>query len=110
LLRRARQSFPGSEHLQARANVCRSDLLFATGGSKTGIEMLRISTRLTSTGVAIVKLEGRIAELSVDLLAGTCWQLLIRQEDLHLDLAGVSFIDSDGIIFLHSLPVHRVVL
>jgi hypothetical protein len=23
-------------------------------------------------------------------------------------LAGVSFIDSDGIIFLHSLPVHRV--
>jgi ABC-type transporter Mla MlaB component len=70
--------------------------------------MLRISTSLTSTGVAIVKLEGRIAEDSVDLLASTCEQLLMKQKELQLDLAGVSFIDSVGIIFLHSLPVHRV--
>ena len=55
-----------------------------------------------------MKLEGRIAEESVGLLASACQQLLIEQTDLRLDLAGVSFIDSNGINLLHSLPVHRV--
>jgi ABC-type transporter Mla MlaB component len=70
--------------------------------------MLRISTSLTSTGIAIVKLVGPIAEESVGLLASTCAQLLIEQRELRLDLAGVSFIDSNGINLLHSLPVRRV--
>jgi ABC-type transporter Mla MlaB component len=70
--------------------------------------MLSISISVASPGVAILLLEGRIADEWVGLLASTCGQLLVEQEQLQLDLFEVSFIDNNGINLLHSLPVHRV--
>jgi anti-anti-sigma regulatory factor len=72
--------------------------------------MLRISVT-ESTGDAVKLLvEGRITGDAVGQLSAACDQALSEGRRLTLDLAGVSFIDRNGVGVFHTLATRHVII
>lgn len=72
--------------------------------------MLRI-TKVQENGSGItLRLEGKIADQWAALLEGECRSVLRRRKVLRLDLAGVDFIDDQGVEVLRSLPCSHMTL
>jgi len=75
--------------------------------------MLRIfpGTASRSTEVTTLKLEGQIRGEWVHELRRVCFEILLKPAGrLVLDLAGVSFIDTDGLELFRQLSTERVTL
>jgi ABC-type transporter Mla MlaB component len=72
--------------------------------------MLRISVLQSSEQVMSLRVEGEVAGRWVEELRKSCEGALSRSVQVALDLAGVSFIDVDGIALLRGLMDRRVVL
>lgn len=65
--------------------------------------MIRITTAPTEHGATRVIVEGRITKGSSVELAGACLEHLAAGAHLVLDLAGVTFADSDGVTLVRNL-------
>jgi anti-anti-sigma regulatory factor len=76
--------------------------------------MLRISQRAAENegGATYLRLEGQITGPWVEELRRVCTETLGNnghsKENLVIDLAGVSFLDADGIVLFHDLAARRV--
>ena len=77
--------------------------------------MLRISQRAAENkgGATYLRLEGQVTGAWVEELRGVCTETLGNNghstEHLVIDLAGVSFLDADGIALFHELAARQVV-
>ena len=69
--------------------------------------MLRISVKESNAEVVTLRLEGKVAEDSVELLASSCAEVLTGPRQLILDFSGVSFVDKRGIELIHKLASSR---
>jgi hypothetical protein len=82
--------------------------------STGGIHMLRISqgTAESETGATYLRLEGQIAGPWVEELRRVCTETSgnngHRKDHIVIDLAGVYFLDADGIALFHELAARRV--
>jgi anti-anti-sigma regulatory factor len=82
--------------------------------AQTGIAMLRISRESTQNegGATFLRLEGQVTGPWVEELRRVCAETLgnpdYSQRHLVIDLAGVSFLDTDGIALCRELAAHRV--
>jgi ABC-type transporter Mla MlaB component len=72
--------------------------------------MLRISQIGVVNGKVIFKLEGSIAGPWVVEVRKVCEQFLSENRELHLDMAGVSFVDTNGTAAISSLKSRGVAL
>ncbi len=72
--------------------------------------MLKISCSKSGDNVQTLRLEGHVSGPWVAELRGVCERLLTQGQPLTLDLAGVSFLDQDGIILLRGLAARHVAL
>jgi ABC-type transporter Mla MlaB component len=72
--------------------------------------MMRISVVQASSQTVILRLEGEVKGSWVPELRQSCEGVLSRGIVLALDLAGVSFIDRDGIALFHTLQDRDVAL
>ena len=72
--------------------------------------MLRISEIGGSNGHMVLKLEGRIVGPWVGELAGASARVLDAGRTLKLDLAGVSYVDREGVKLLVTLEDRSVTL
>jgi len=72
--------------------------------------MLRISEIGGSNGNMVLKLEGRIVGPWVGELAGASGRVLDAARTLKLDLAGVSYVDREGLKLLLTLEDRSVTL
>ena len=72
--------------------------------------MLRISESGGSNGHMLLKLEGRIVGPWVGELAGASHRVLDAGRTLKLDLAGVSYVDREGVKLLLTLEDRSVTL
>ena len=71
--------------------------------------MLRIDV-MERDDRAVLVLEGRVIGAWVEELRRSCRDALRRGTALTLDLAGVSFVDADGVVLLRDLASRRVAL
>jgi anti-anti-sigma factor len=71
--------------------------------------MMRISVVESSSQTVTLRVEGEVKGRWVVELGRACEEALSRDIRLSLDLAGVSFIDSDGINLFRVLMDRRVV-
>jgi ABC-type transporter Mla MlaB component len=71
--------------------------------------MLRIDTTETSDAT-LLTVEGRIVGRWVDAVAQSCSAARARGQSIVLDLAGVSFVEPEGIALLHRLQTEAVAL
>lgn len=65
--------------------------------------MLRITPIHTDAATVTLKLEGRVHDAWVDLLARECERLRRHGKRILLDCAEVSFIDAEGVALLRRL-------
>jgi len=72
--------------------------------------MIRITVVTRERGAARVMVEGRITNISSVELAGVCHEHLAAGVHLVLDLAGVTFADSDGVTLVRELVKSGCVL
>ena len=72
--------------------------------------MLRISESGGSNGHMLLKLEGRIVGPWVGELAGASDRVLDAGRTLKLDLAGVSYVDREGVKLLLTLENRNAIL
>lgn len=72
--------------------------------------ILKISTLETSQAAETLQLEGHLGGPWVDELRRSCDRVLSEGKQLVLDLAGVAFIDHDGVALLRSLKRMNVEL
>jgi anti-anti-sigma regulatory factor len=72
--------------------------------------MMRISPVQTSSQTVTLRLEGEVKGGWVAELRQSCEGVLFKGTELVLDLAGVSFIDQDGIALFHTLQERDVIL
>ncbi len=72
--------------------------------------MLRISLVESPGRTITLRLEGQVTGPWVPELRRSCDRALAGGDGLTLDLAGVSFLDADGITLLRSLADRRVAL
>ena len=72
--------------------------------------MMRISPVQTSSQTVTLRLEGEVKGGWVAELRQSCEAVLCEGTELALDLAGVSFIDQDGIALFHTLQERDVIL
>lgn len=72
--------------------------------------MLRIEKMGEDDGTVILKLEGRIIAQWVPVLEEECQRVLREPKRLILDVAGVRFIDRDGVAVLGKMKGERVQL
>jgi len=72
--------------------------------------MLRISIGEATTDANTLRLEGRVIGPWVGELSRLCRSLLNQSRNITLDLAGVSFVDGDGLALFRDLRVRSVVL
>lgn len=73
-------------------------------------QILKISSLESSGSGKTFRLEGHLGGPSVSELHRSCGQVLLQGRQLTLDLAGVSFIDRDGISLLKELKILDVKL
>jgi hypothetical protein len=76
----------------------------------TGLQphVLKISTLVTSRRRETLRLEGHLGGPSVAELPRCCGGVLSAGKDLRIDLAGVSFVDREGIALLRTLKLAGV--
>ena len=72
--------------------------------------MLKISGLELKDHAPTLRLEGQVIGPWVEELRGMCERLLSQCQPLTLDLAGVSFLDRDGITLLRGLVARHVAL
>ncbi len=72
--------------------------------------MLRIEKVGDDAATVILKLEGRIVAQWVTVLDEECQRVLRRPTPLVLDVAGVTFVDRDGVAMLRKMRNERVQL
>lgn len=72
--------------------------------------MLRISIVQSSTQAVTLRVEGELRGRWVAELGRACEEALSRDTPLSLDLAGVSFIDAEGINLIRALKERHVVV
>jgi hypothetical protein len=72
--------------------------------------MLKISGPESGDHPRTLRLAGQVIGPWVEALRGVCEQLLAEGQPLTLDLAGVSFLDRDGIALLRRLAARHVAL
>jgi ABC-type transporter Mla MlaB component len=72
--------------------------------------MMRISVLESSFQAVTLRVEGEVKGRWVAELGRSCEESLSRNIRLNLDIAGVSFIDSDGISLFRVLMDRQVVL
>lgn len=72
--------------------------------------ILKISTLATSRSSEMLRVEGHLGGPSVGELHRCCGGVLASGRELTLDLAGVSFIDREGIALLRTLKLAGVEL
>lgn len=70
--------------------------------------MLKISALGTQSEHVTLQLEGQVVNDWVEELRRHCEETLSLGVRLTLDLAGVTFVDQNGILFLMSLPSRQV--
>ena len=75
-----------------------------------GSQMLRISVVRSSSQAVTLQIEGDVKGRWVEELRRSCEEALSRGTQLTLDLAGVSFIDLEGIALFRALLNRRVAL
>jgi len=71
-------------------------------------EMLRIEKVGEDAGTVRLKLEGRVVAQWVAALEEECQPVLQRSKRLILDVAGVTFIDRDGVAMLAKMNGKRL--
>ncbi len=74
------------------------------------MRMLKIVPAKGTTGISIVRLEGRVIVPWVEELRQSCEPVLAGGAPLALDLSDVSFVDRDGVELLRSLKKRQVAL
>jgi anti-anti-sigma regulatory factor len=74
------------------------------------LQMMRISVVRTSSQAVTLRLEGEVKGGWVAELRQSCEGVLSEGSELALDLAGVSFINQDGIALIHTLQDRDVIL
>ena len=68
------------------------------------LEVLRVLKTTTEKGrLVVLKVEGRLVERWVNVLATECLGILEQRKQLDLDLTGVSFADDSGVTMLRDL-------
>lgn len=72
--------------------------------------ILKISTLATSRSSETLRVEGHLGGPSVGELHRCCGGVLFSGRELRLDLAGVSFIDREGVALLRTLKLAGVEL
>ena len=72
--------------------------------------MLRISVVRSSSQAVTLYIEGDVKGRWVEELRRSCEEALSRGTQLTLDLAGVSFIDMEGVALFRALQNRRVAL
>jgi anti-anti-sigma regulatory factor len=72
--------------------------------------MLRLTRTTSPAGRVVLKAEGQIVGEYVALLAGECRGMGGRNGGVILDLAGVSYLDRDGVRLLRDLSADQVSL
>jgi len=72
--------------------------------------MLRITSMRVNGSPVTLKLEGKIFAEWVDLLERECLSRVARQEQVILDMSGVTFLDNRGVELLRSLPARYISL
>jgi anti-anti-sigma regulatory factor len=72
--------------------------------------MMRISVMESTSQVVALRLEGEVRGGWVEALRQSCDGILVEGTELTLDLAGVSFIDHDGVALFRSLQDRDVIL
>jgi hypothetical protein len=72
--------------------------------------MLKISCSESVDNAQTLRLEGHVSGPWVEALRGVCERLLALGQQLTLDLAGVSFLDRDGITLVWGLAARHVAL
>jgi ABC-type transporter Mla MlaB component len=72
--------------------------------------MMRISAVQSSSQAVTLRLEGEVKGGWVAELRQSCEGVLSEGAELALDLAGVSFVDQDGIALFHTLQERDVIL
>jgi anti-anti-sigma regulatory factor len=71
--------------------------------------MLRIST-IETDDTTLLKIEGRIIGRWIEAVGESCRMAHARGRTILLDLAGVSFVEPDGVALLHRLQTEAVTL
>jgi ABC-type transporter Mla MlaB component len=74
------------------------------------LQMMRISVVQSSSQAVTLRLEGEVKGGWVAELRQSCEGVLSEGAELALDLAGVSFINQDGIALFHTLKDRNVIL
>ena len=72
--------------------------------------MLRVTKIAPNPAFPTLKVEGQIVSQWAAFLAGECAEVLALATRINLDLADVSYIDSNGAEMLRRLPSDRVTL
>jgi len=72
--------------------------------------MLRISENGASDGKKVVKLEGRVVGACVTEVQVYCEAILSQGQRLTIDMAGVSFLDRNGVELFRQLATQNVLL
>jgi anti-anti-sigma regulatory factor len=71
--------------------------------------MLRISIVESSDNAVMMRLDGKVAGCWVEELQRSCEEALTHATRLTLDLTGVTFIHSEGMVLFRSLASRHVV-
>ena len=72
--------------------------------------MLRISENNASIEIVILLLEGQVSNHGVEITREACDQVLSKDRQLILDVAGVTFADRNGVALLRELQQRQVKL
>ncbi len=70
--------------------------------------MLKISIQETENGKVTLLLAGRVANSEIEQLRDSGRQVLEGGGELTLDLAGVAFVDRNGVALIHDLEDQQV--
>ncbi len=70
--------------------------------------MVRISVVDSTESAVTLLLEGKVIGDAVDEVNSSCEQVLAKGRRLTLDLAGISFIDRNGVALFHRLSARQV--
>jgi ABC-type transporter Mla MlaB component len=78
-------------------------LALSPSTSSEGEDVLRITETARSETARTFKLEGKLRGLWLDELSKLCTQSIERSEQVHLDLAAVTFADTAGVQLIDDL-------
>ena len=77
-------------------------------GLESKCSMLKISNIESADHSVALRLEGQLVGPWIEELRNSCERVLIQGKQLTLDLAGLSFVDREGIALLRALAERRV--